>query len=342
VHNPSWFTSIPYENDNGTTYYVYVGQTKFPVDVGSARDGSRGYSVWADVPGFTVTPNTITLDGSGNIVVKIDGAITTLGMQKWLTANSSNSWSMFCVVWLDTDQAGVEVQNDDPLTSIGFARMVKDLATGAWKIDLSTTGIGDGKLGQAVVDTNASHYKVAILGPLITDSNALQSDKSYVFIGTVLSGGGGETISTAGQAVTIPYASYAAGFSVEHNGVTSSPDLGLHKSVTGQTDSDLAIMVNSAASKKITLGNKGAGSSTVVIEDIADITTIQQTHDLTIEFNDAAAHTLWVRNSGIGQANVILDADVIISKTTGGTATSPRAAGTSSIPRISTGLTSTR
>lgn len=318
VHNAAWFTSVPYENNNGTIYYVYIGQTKFPVDVGTARDGSRGYSVWADVPGFTVTPDTITLDGSGNIVVKLDGALTALDMRKWITANSSNSWSMYCVVWLDTEQVGVEVQNDDPLVSIGFARMIKDLATGAWKIDLSTTGIGDGKLGQTTVSTTAAHYKVAILGPLITDSNALQSDENYVFIGTVLSGVG-ETISTAGQAVTIPYASYAAGFAVEHNGVTSSADLGVHKKVTGEVDADLSIMVNSGSSKQIKLGNKGAGSSTVVIEDIADITTIQQTHDLTIEFDDAAGHTFWVRNSGAGQATVILDADVIISKTTGGT-----------------------
>lgn len=315
-HDDDWFEDIPYENDSGTTYYVYIGQTKFPVDVGSARDGSRGYSVWADVAGFTVNPNSVVTSG-GNVILKLDGTITALGMQHWLTTNTEDAnWSMDCIVWLDTDQAGVSVQTDDPSIAIAVAKLTKDAATSAWRVDL--TGIGDGKLGQSSISTTAAHYKVAVLGPLITDSNALQSDKGYVFIGTVLSGVA-ETISTAGQAVTIPYASYASGFSVEHNGVTSSPDLGVHKKVTGETDAHLEIMVNSGTSKNIRLGNKGAGSSTVIIEDLADITEIRQTHDFTVEFNDAVDHYFWVRNSGVGSCTMFLDAEVIASKTTGGT-----------------------
>lgn len=316
-HDDDWFEDIPYENNSGTTYYIYIGQTKFPVDVGSARDGSRGYSVWADAAGFTVNPNSVTLSG-GKIILKLDAVLTALNMPHWLTTNTENaSWSMDCIVWLDTDQVGVSVQTDDPAIAIAVAKLTKDAATSAWRVDL--TAIGDGKLGQSVVSTTAVNYKVAILGPLITTTNALKSNPAYVFIGTVLSGVG-ETVSTAGQPVTIPYASYAAGFSVEHNGVTSSPDLGLHKQVTAQADTDLNIMVNSAASKNIRLGNKGAGSSIVVIEDLADITEIRQAHDFTVDLLDNAfTRYVWMRNSGTDTLEIYLDAEVVASKTTGGT-----------------------
>lgn len=318
THAPAWFESIPYQNQNAVTYYVYVGQTAYPVDIGVARDGSRGYSVWTDAVGFTVTPNSITLDGSGNVVVKLDAALTALGMQHWLTANSSNSWSMACVVWLDTDQAGVEVQSDDGLVSIGFARMIKDTGTGAWKIDLSTTGIGDGKLGQAVASTTAADYKVAILGPLVTNSTTLKDSPSYVYVGSVLSGVS-ETVSTTGQAVTIPYASYAAGFSVEHNGLTGSADIGRHKQVTAEADSDLLLRVDSGSDKDVIVRNIGAGAAVLVIEDWAELPYIKQTYDLTVQFDSGADRNLTVVNIGAGKSTLTVGGDIIVDSAYGGT-----------------------
>jgi hypothetical protein len=316
VHNPSWFVNVPYENQNAATYYVYVGQTKFPVDVGSARDGSRGYSVWADAPGVGFTPNSITLDGSGKIIVKVDAALTALGMQHWLTANSSNAWSYFAVVWLDTNQVGVTVQNDDPEISIGFARMILDSATGAWKIDLTT--IGDGKLGQTVASTVAADYKCVILGPLITNSTALKTSAEYVFVGSVLSGGA-ETISTVGQLVTVPYASYVSGFAVDHNATPSSSNFGFHKQITAQVDDSINVKLNSASDRFFTIQNIGAGKGVLVVEDYAQIPEITQDLNMLIDLaSNASNRTLTIRNSGTQTLTVYLDAEVVASKTTGG------------------------
>ncbi len=65
--------------------------------------------------------------------------------------------------------------------------MTKITVGTGWVIDL--TGIGDGYLGQSTPSLTAGHYRVVILGPIITTTN-LDANAAYTHIGTVLSGAG--------------------------------------------------------------------------------------------------------------------------------------------------------
>lgn len=315
-HDDAWFEDIPYENDSGTTYYVYVTRGSFPVDIGIASNLGRGYSVWASATGFVVTPNSVTLS-SGKVILKLDAALTSLGIQHWLTTNTENvSWSMDCVVWMNTDTSGVVIPSDDPSVSIVPAKLTKDAASGAWRVDI--TAIGDGKLGQTTASTTAADYSVMVFGPVITDSSSFSADDAYVFIGTVLSGVT-ETVDTSGQPVTVPYATYASGFAVEHNSTTGDPDLGRHKSVTAEAGTDLDIMVDDAGDKLITLGNRGAGTATVVIEDVLQVTAIEQDANITIDLAGVTDHHIFIKNSDTGVAHLVMYGDIEVSKTEGGT-----------------------
>ncbi len=317
THDSLWFANLPYRNDSGSTYYVYAGQTKFPVDVGIARDLSMGYSVWTDAVGWTVTPDTVALNGSGKIILKLDTALTALGMQKWLTTHTQDdSWSYYCVVWLDSNHTGVTVCSQDPAIAIAFAHLTKDTATGAWRVDL--TALGDGKLGQVTASTTPAFYKIAILGPIITNTSTLQTSSSWTFLGTTLSGVS-ETISTAGQAITTPYASYAAGFAVEHNATTGDPDLGRHKRVTAQAGEPLLLQVDDAADQEVRLHNTGVGAAVLVVEDWAKIPEINQDADFIIDLEDSLFDRyIFMRNSGSHTLTVYVDGTLECVTTTGG------------------------
>jgi hypothetical protein len=202
IHDPDWYVDLPYENANGTTYYVYLHNTRFPVDVGIARDGSRGYSKWVDAPGVSVAATSVTDTGT-SLRLLLDGTnelLTTYGVQKWLTANTvNNSWSYDCVVYLDTDVTGVEIGTDDPDTAIAFtAKLVKHTASNNWRVDLS--GIGDGYLGQSVPSLTAAHYRIVILGPVITTTN-FDSDPDFTHVATVVSSNASEAIDHSDQVV---------------------------------------------------------------------------------------------------------------------------------------------
>ncbi len=270
LQDPAWFEDLPYENADGSTYYVYLGRSNYPIDVGIARDGSRGYSDIVDVPGFTVNPNVVTDTGT-YLELGLNAVLTSLGMQQWLTSNNDDpDWSYDCVVWLDTDQTGVEIATDDPDVAIAFfAKLVRNGVTGAWTINLN--GFGDGYLGQATPSTTPAHYKVCILGPLITNTNALQSDDDWVFVGTVASAVASETEDTSGQVITSPYATYSAGFGVEHNNTPGDPNLGRHKQVTAEAGSQLLIRVDDPALTDVILQNIGGGGARVRADGANDL-----------------------------------------------------------------------
>lgn len=225
IHDPAWFSNLPYENESGVTYNVYVGATWFPTDVGSGRNGGLGYATKVDAPGFTVNPNSVS-DAGDHLEFAIGSNLTDLGMQPWNTSNTNDpDWSYDCVVWLDTDQPGVEIADSDPDVAIARAKLVKDPASGNWLVSLS--GIGDGYLGQTNPSSEANHYKIAVLGPLITTTD-LDGDSAWLRIGAVTSGVT-ETVSTTGQKIVYDlatiinnYVTMLGAFAVEHDDVTGA------------------------------------------------------------------------------------------------------------------------
>lgn len=201
TYNPDWYVDIPYENANGTTYRVYLTTTSVPVGVDVGTAYNRGYGHWLDVPGVTVNPSSV-VDGGSGLQLTITTGLTSLGVQPWLTANAEDDdWSMDCVVWLDTDQTGVEIQSDVATTAIALtAKMTKKSGSSAWLVDL--TGIGDGYLGQSSPSTTATDYKIAVIGPVVTTTNFDNND-DYLHVGTIGSATGSETVVTAGQRVAL-------------------------------------------------------------------------------------------------------------------------------------------
>lgn len=185
THDPAWFTDLPFEDDNVTTYRVYVGLSRYPIDVQIGRNGNRGYGRWVDVPGFSVTAESV-IDSGTHITLTVDSNLTSIGMQQWLTGNvNDDNWSYDVVVYLDTDVTGVEIASDDSDTAVCYFAKLKKRAAGDWRIDLDD-GTGDGYLGQDTVDfdTDPSHYRIVILGPIIT-TTGLDSDPAWTLIGTV-------------------------------------------------------------------------------------------------------------------------------------------------------------
>lgn len=203
LHDPTWYEDLPFENADSTTYRVYLSEAVWPVSVGVGKNGGRGYSRAVNGVGVVMNPSLVTDTGTF-IQFQFSPADlnSAFGIQMWNLDPGNREdpdYSYDCVVWLDTDQAGVNIQTDDSDVAIAFeAKLVMDSGGSFLKIDLS--GIGDGKLGQSVVDTDPTHYKVAILGPLITTSN-FDSDPAYLHVGITDSAIGGETIDTSGQIV---------------------------------------------------------------------------------------------------------------------------------------------
>ena len=194
---PTGFVDLPYENDSGMTYRVYLGLTSYVTDIGIGSNGNRGYSKKVDAVGFAVAPDSV-VDTGTELRLLIDGNLTALGMPNWLTSNTEDaSWSYDCVVFLDTDVTGVEIATNDPDDAIVFGKLTKVAVGTGWVIDL--TGLGDGYLGQATPSTTAGDYKIVILGPLITTTD-LDADPDWTHVGTVLSGAG-EVIDTSGQRI---------------------------------------------------------------------------------------------------------------------------------------------
>lgn len=200
IHDPAWFVDLPFENANATTYRIYLGLTKYPVDVAIGSGGGRGYGRWVDAPGFSVLAEAVS-DQTTHLRLGIDANLTALGMQRWLTSNTAaDTWSYDCVVYLDTDVAGVDIATDDSDDAISFFAKMKMAASGTgWIIDLDDGA--DGYLGQdpAGYDTDPTHYRVVVLGPLITTTD-LDANNDWIHVGTDLSGGA-ETISTAAQII---------------------------------------------------------------------------------------------------------------------------------------------
>lgn len=309
-----WFELIPFENRAGSTYHMYIGGTKFPVDVGIGRDGGRGYSAWVDAVGTTINPNSVAVV-AGRVILLVDAALTSLDVAHWLTVHVNAAWSMKCMVWLDTDQTGVEIASDNPATAIAYTRLVKDVVTGAWLIDL--VGVGDGCLGQTTPSTTATHYKIAMLGPLVTTTVTLQSSPNYVYIGEVTSVVPGESFDFGGQPIVCAYASYAAGYSVEHNAIHGSPDLGRHKSVTAPSEQDLDISVNSVADKTIYFANIGGGGCTVDASLIRTTSIINPGSNIDVSLEDAAAERYFdIRNTGVGHYAIVRVSGEIRAQTT--------------------------
>jgi len=319
-HDPDWFASLPYQNQDGTTYYVYVGKSYYPVDVSIAKDGTIGYSNWIDVPGFSVNPNSV-VDDNGNIELRIDANITSLGMQRWNTANhSDNDWSYDCVVWIDTNTPGATIKNADPDVAIAYgAKLQKiDPSDGdGWRINL--TGIGDGKLGQSSISTDASHYRICVLGPIVTNSSALQSDEEYVFIGTVASTTATETEDVSGQLVIIPFSSFTSGFNVEHVSAVGS-DLGRHTSVTAPEDQDLDISVDAATDQVITVSNIGAGSMSFVVDGELHVDEIisRTNVDMSVTFDVAGVASMIVENVDSGNYAQVVSGRIVADLTNDG------------------------
>ncbi len=202
LHDPVWYELLPFENADGTTYRVYLSEVEFPVSVGNGKDGGRGYSRAVNAVGVALNPSSV-VDVGAYLELRFNATVlNTLGIQLWNldVANREDvNYSYDCVVWLDTDVTGVTVQSDDPDVAIAYnAKLVQDSAGAYLKIELN--GFGDGKLGQSIASTTPAHYKVAILGPLITTTD-FDADPKYIHVGTTDSAIGGETIDTSGQIV---------------------------------------------------------------------------------------------------------------------------------------------
>lgn len=199
LNDPAWYTSLPYANANGITYRVYIASTEVPIDVGiSSKGTTRGYSRYVGVPGIQINPDVV-VDAGAYLNLFVDTGLTGLGIQHWLTANSlSDSWSYDVVVWLDTDQDGVAIASDDPDVAIVTGKLHKRAGDARWVVSLN--GLGDGKLGQGVASTTVAHYKIAVLGPIITTTD-FDSNDDYFFVGTTTSSVPSEAESTAGQRI---------------------------------------------------------------------------------------------------------------------------------------------
>ena len=199
IHDPDWYSVLPWENANGTLYRIYITGSKYPVDIDPASTGERGYSKWVDVPGISVNPDSVSDTGTElRLVVLTD--LTTLGIQPWLTASSESAGHSYdCVVYLDTDVANVEIATDDPDIAIALkAKLTKRTGNPDWVVDLA--GIGDGYLGQSVPSLVAGRYRIVILGPIITTTD-FDSNDAYIHIGTTSNSGGFEVHDQSGQRV---------------------------------------------------------------------------------------------------------------------------------------------
>ena len=226
--NGAWYENIPFDNINGETRSVYVGTARVPVDVTVTRTSSNAYAAYADLPGFVITPDSVSTSGN-RLTFGIDAALTALGMGHWTTTNTLNTgWSMRAIIWLDDSQTGVRVRSSDPEVAIVNVRLMKAASGGAW---VARTEVGSA-LGQLTPSTTPEHYKIAILGPLVTDTD-LDADPDWVKIGTVTSATGGETYNYLTQVRSLPYGQIAAAistFNAEHH-----DDDGRHGTVTADT-----------------------------------------------------------------------------------------------------------
>lgn len=225
LQNPAWFEECPFENNGGDTYNVYLRASRYPVNIGIADNGGRGYSRWVDVPGITINPDSVTTHTVGTgLQLNISTALTTLGHPRWLTSNTNDpDWSYDVAVWLDTDVAGVDIASDDPEEGVYRGVMVKDPTTSSWMVRIDGAAAGDKFLGQGdtLYSTTASDYKICIFGPFISKSD-FTTNPDYVLLGTVISGGS-ENIDTSGQRIMEEVSS------LSHFGADHNTDTGHHK-----------------------------------------------------------------------------------------------------------------
>lgn len=246
----SWFEDVPYRNVNAGTNKVFIGTARVPVDVAVTGLNAKIYASYTDLPGFVITPDSVSTTGS-RLTFSIDAALTALGVGYWTTADRMNTnQSMAAIVWLDDTQTGVEVKSADPDVAIVAVRLMKAASGNAWTC---RTPVGS-TLGQTVPSTTPAHYKIAILGQLVTTTD-LTADPDWVYVGEVTSATGSETFNYTGQVRSLPYGQIAASistFTEEHYDTN-----GTHKSVTADTVESRG----TGALKQVyySLGNAAAG-----------------------------------------------------------------------------------
>lgn len=145
------------------TVHVYVGAFKVPTETRAGTDAVARYSAYKWQVGRMATPDAVAIVGS-NLQFTLNTAMGSL----WGNSTAPRE----VTVWLVTAATAVTAQ------AIQTANATSD------GTNVKVTFIGT-TFGKSPASTTAADYQVFIKGLHIATSNALSSDKRYVYLGSV-------------------------------------------------------------------------------------------------------------------------------------------------------------
>lgn len=201
------WSSIPYQNTGGVTYYVGARWNEYPSGVEVGQDGSLNYVGWTQAIGDVGAPSAVALSGADVILT-----VTSLVSPVWTAADTRP-----CIVWM-TDQPAQEAAAAEPTVSIFEGTVAYHAGSGTMRVTVT------GALGQSDPSLTAADYQVLILGPRISTTD-LSAVDDYLYFGSVTTG----VFSTSGQRLLSAVGDWISAFLVQHDAS------GLHTTITGQT-----------------------------------------------------------------------------------------------------------
>ena len=172
--DPLYANNVPFENENGVNYFVGIRYIEIPEETEiNVRTGKIKYGLFKESVGELAPPDSVVDDGDETLTIIVDG-VTEAGV-----SNAGRKVK----VWLH-DEAKSQIQAFEELT-------VQWDGSNNY-IETSTA------LGQVLgaISTDASKYRVALLGPSVKRNTDLRLDPTVVFIGQVTGAGAGGTPST--------------------------------------------------------------------------------------------------------------------------------------------------
>lgn len=180
---------IPFENANGTTYYVAFFRADVPSKLRiNPRTALPQYVAFKEEIGRAAAPSSVTDNGDGTLTFNVN-SVTQAGV--------SNAGRNVVVYKLTPGEAALTEQ-------IAIEELEVQYSGG------NNTITTAGALGQATPSTTASDYRVVLLGPVVTTNDGVQSEEGGFFLGTVEGNGGTPSaFDTSGQKIfyTFPDAS---------------------------------------------------------------------------------------------------------------------------------------
>lgn len=213
--NEDGFADIPFADVSGRTYQIGVRHNDYPTQARVKTDGAYWYAKYKQGVGELVTPTAVVDTSPGLRLTVTSGTIS-----QWTDVTQSRP----CTVWLATPKTA---------SAEAIYTGTVDLVSGALVVDVPHY------LGQSVVSTTGSDYRVLVHGIRVADTatydlTTITADgrRTYVVLGTFDVDAG--TFDYTAQ-IRVPSLQELAGGALLNSGLDAIVRAGAHIGTYGQT-----------------------------------------------------------------------------------------------------------